>query len=208
MVTVWGRENSTNVKKVLWCLEELNLPYHSIPAGGQFGLTHDSEYLAMNPNGLVPCLHDDAHGLTLWESNTIVRYLAAEYGVGSLWLNEPAARAKGEKWMDWTATSLVGPHRGVFISLVRLAPEQQDQKLIENSIAECNKLFAIVDAELARKTWLGGDTFGLGDIALGPMIYNLFSLDIHWDEVPHLQRWYQQLIQRPAFQKKVMIGIS
>lgn len=208
MVTVWGRDNSTNVKKVLWCLEELNLPYRSIPAGGKFGVTESADYLAMNPNGLVPCLYDDSHGLTLWESNTIVRYLAAEYGAGSLWLNSPADRAKGEKWMDWAATALAGPHRGVFISLVRLPPEQQDRKLIENSIAECKQLFVILDAELARKNWLGGETFGVGDIALGPMIYNLLSLDIEWNDVPHLQRWYQQLTQRPAFQKKVMIGIS
>ena len=208
MITVWGRDNSTNVKKVLWCLEELNLSCRSIPAGGQFGLNHEAEYLAMNPNGLVPCLHDDAHGLTLWESNTIVRYLAAEYGAGSLWLNSPAARAKGEKWMDWTATTLAGPHRDVFISLVRFTPEQQDSKLIEKGIAACNQQFAIVDAELARTNWLGGDTFGPGDIALGPVIYNLFSLNIEWDSVPNLQRWYQQLTQRPAFQKKIMIGIS
>ena len=208
MITVWGRENSTNVKKVLWCLEELNLPYRSIPAGGKFGLTHDPDYLAMNPNGLVPCLYDDAHGLTLWESNTIVRYLAAEYGAGSLWLNSPAARARGEKWMDWVATSLAVPHAGVFISLVRHAPDQQDPELIARSMTQCNKLFAIVNAELAKNHWLGGETFGPGDIALGPIIYNLFNLDIKWDAVPHLQRWYQQLTERPAFQKRVSIGIS
>lgn len=208
MITVWGRNNSTNVKKALWCLEELSLPYRAIPAGGQFGLTHDADYLAMNPNGLVPCLHDDAHGLTLWESNTIVRYLAAEYGAGSLWLNSPSERARGEKWMDWVVGSLAEAHRGVFISLVRLTPEQQDPVLIEKSIAECNRLFSIVDMELAKTPWLGGETFGPGDIALGPVIYNLFNLNIEWDAMPHLQRWYQQLTERPLFQKIVMIGIS
>ncbi len=80
MITVWGRENSTNVKKVLWCLEELELPYNRIPAGGKYGINHDADYLEMNPNGLVPCLRDDETGLVLWESNTIVRYLAAQYG--------------------------------------------------------------------------------------------------------------------------------
>lgn len=208
MITVWGRENSTNVKKVLWCLEELNLPYRAIPAGGAFGITHDADYLAMNPNGLVPCLHDDAQGLTLWESNTIVRYLAAEYGEGLLWATRPATRATGEKWMDWAATALAGPHKGVFFSLVRQAPEERDAQLIEKSIAECRTLFTMLDTELARKKWLGGEAFGPGDIALGPIIYNLFSLNIEWDNLPHLQRWYQQLTQRPAFQTKVMIGIS
>ncbi|SMG09550.1 glutathione S-transferase family protein [Cedecea sp. NFIX57] len=208
MITVWGRDNSTNVKKVLWCLEELQLPYRSVPAGGKFGLTQDAEYLAMNPNGLVPCIYDDAHGLTLWESNTIVRYLAAEYGGDSLWVNSPAERAKGEKWMDWSATAVAGPYRGVYASLVRTPPEERDHKLIEQSIAACNKLFAIADAELAKQPWLGGEAFGLGDLAFGPQIYSLLNLDIPWDAVPNLQRWYQQLTQRPAFKKIVMIPLT
>ena len=208
MITVWGRDNSTNVKKVLWCLEELGVPYDSIPAGGKFGKTHDAEYLAMNPNALVPCIHDDATDLTLWESNTIVRYLAAQYGKGSLWIADPAARAHGEKWMDWTATSLTGPHRGVFISLVRLAPEQRDEKLIADSIDQCNALFAMADAELAKQPWLGGAEFGTADIALAPSVYNLFNLNIKWNDFPNLQRWYQQLTQRPAFKKVVMIPLS
>lgn len=208
MITVWGRDNSTNVKKVLWCLEELGVEYHSIPAGGKFGKTHDAEYLAMNPNALVPCIHDDSTNLTLWESNTIVRYLAAQYGKDSLWVSEPAARARGEKWMDWAGTALAGPHRGVFFSLVRTAPELRDEKLIADSIAQCNTLFAMVDAELAKQPWLGGDEFGTGDIALGPSTYNLLNLDIQWNDFPNLQRWYQQLAQRRAFKKVVMIPLS
>ena len=95
MITLWGRNNSTNVKKVRWVLEELDLPYQQILAGLEFGLNHDPEYLAMNPNGLVPLLKDDATGVVLWESNTIIRYLAAQYGVDRLWLAAPAQRAQG-----------------------------------------------------------------------------------------------------------------
>lgn len=208
MITVWGRDNSTNVKKVLWCLEELGVAYNSIPAGGKFGMTHDAEYLAMNPNALVPCLHDDAASLTLWESNTIVRYLAAQYGKDSLWQDDPATRAKGEKWMDWVATTLAAPYRGVFASLIRTPPEQRDQKLIEESIAHCDRLFAMLDNELANQTWLGGEAFSAADIALGPTIYALLNLDVKWQARLNLQRWYQQLTQRPAFQKVVMIPLS
>lgn len=208
MVTVWGRENSTNVKKVLWCLEELAVEYTAIPAGGKFGRTHDADYLAMNPNALVPCIHDDATDLILWESNTIVRYLAAQYGKDSLWVADPALRAAGEKWMDWAGTTLVEPYRGVFMSLVRTAPEQRDQRLIADSIAQCDALFSILDAELAKKPWLGGAEFGPADIALGPTIYALLNLDIAWGPHVSLHRWYQQLTQRPAFQKVVMIPLS
>lgn len=206
MITVWGRENSTNVKKVLWCLEELGLAYQSIPAGGQYGLNHSPDYLAMNPNGLVPCLRDD--DLTLWESNTIVRYLAARYGEGSLWAASPAQRASGEKWMDWSIATLSGPYRDVYISLIRTAPEQRDPAVIERGQQGCEAAFAILDAALEHQTWLGGEHFGPGDIALGPFIYGLFNLEIDWTPRPHLQRWYQQLCDRPAFSKVVMLPLS
>jgi len=206
MLTIWGRENSNNVRKVLWCAAELELSYTHINAGGAFGKVNEELYRSLNPNGLVPLLQDD--DFVLWESNTIVRYLAAQYGKDSLWIAEPAARARGEKWMDWTGTSLAGPHRGVFISLVRVAPEQRDEKMIADSIEQCNALFAMVDAELAKQPWLGGAEFSTADIALGPSIYNLLNLDIKWNDFPHLQRWYQQLTQRPAFKKVVMIPLS
>lgn len=97
MITLWGRNNSTNVKKVRWVLEELDLPYQQILAGLEFGLNHDPAYLAMNPNGLVPLLKDATTDVVLWESNTIIRYLAAQYGQNRLWVESPAERAQGEK---------------------------------------------------------------------------------------------------------------
>ena len=96
MITLWGRNNSTNVKKVLLTLEELELPYEQILAGREFGINHDADFLAMNPNGLVPLLRDDESDLILWESNAIVRYLAAQYGQKRLWIDSPARRAEAE----------------------------------------------------------------------------------------------------------------
>lgn len=103
MITLWGRNNSTNVKKVLWTLEELDLPFNQIMAGMAFGVNKDADYLAMNPNGLVPLLRDDETDATLWESNTIVRYLAAQYGQGRLWVeNRPSARRAKNGWTGQT----------------------------------------------------------------------------------------------------------
>lgn len=208
MITLWGRTNSTNVKKVRWCLAELGIGYDGIPVGGQYGGNHDADYLAMNPNGLVPCLKDDNTGLVLWESNAIVRYLAANYGADTLWPASAAVRATGDKWMDWVCSSFTGPFRGIFISLVRTPPEQRDQALIARSTTECQALFAILDNALANQTWLSGDNFGPGDIAVGPTIYGLLNLDVAWGEYPHLRRWYQQLTARPAFQETVMLPLS
>ncbi len=208
MITVWGRENSTNVKKVLWCLEELQLRYQRIPAGGQYGLNRDPAYLAMNPNGLVPCLRDEATGLVLWESHSIVRYLAAQYGQNTLWQAQPAARAVGEKWMDWTIGALTEPYRGVFISLVRTPAEQRDSALIARSTAECNTQLGIVDGTLAQQPWLSGAQFGLGDIAFGPVAYALLNLNLELTPYAHLQDWFARVSARPAFAKTVAIPLS
>ena len=102
MLKLWGRINSTNVRKALWCLEELEVPYTRIDAGGAFGVVGEAEYLAKNPNRLVPCLEDG--DLVLWESNAIVRYLVAQYGAGTLWGADPRQRAGADKWMDWVTS--------------------------------------------------------------------------------------------------------
>jgi Glutathione S-transferase len=153
MITLWGRNNSTNVKKVRWVLAELDLPYQQILAGLEYGLNHDPEYLAMNPNGLVPLLKDDANGLVLWESNAIIRYLAAQYGPTPLWVASPARRAQGEKWMDWANATLSPAHRPVLMGLVRTPLAQRDQASIDAAISACESLFAMLDDELAKHVW-------------------------------------------------------
>ena len=133
----------------------------------------------MNPNGLVPLLRDDETDATLWESNTIVRYLAAQYGQGRLWVENPAQRAQGEKWMDWANQTLSPTHRVI-----------------------------LMDDELAKQTWFSGDTFGVGDIAVAPFVWNLTNMGLSWTPRPHLQRWIQQLSERPAYRNVVMIPVT
>ncbi|ECG1193024.1 glutathione S-transferase family protein [Salmonella bongori] len=208
MITLWGRNNSTNVKKVLWTLEELELPYDQILAGGKFGINQDADYLAMNPNGLVPLLKDDETNLLLWESNTIVRYLAAQYGQNRLWVDSPARRAEGEKWMDWANQTLSPAHRVILMGLVRTPPEKRDRAAIEAGIEKCDSLFALLDDALARQPWFSGENFGTGDIAIAPFVYNLLNVGLNWTPRPNLERWYQQLTERPAFRKVVMIPVT
>lgn len=206
MLTIWGRDNSTNVKKVLWCADELQLSYSHIPIGGAYGKNHDAAYLAMNPNGLVPCIQDG--DLVLWESNTIVRYLAAQYGEGSLWQADNAARAAAEKWMDWNSTALAGVFRMVFLNMVRTAPGQRDMQAVAQGMGECEKLFAIADRALAQQPFLSGEQFGIGDMPLGCFAYAWYNMAIERQKHPNLERWYQQLCARPAFQRRVAIALS
>ncbi|HDL7749005.1 TPA: glutathione S-transferase [Yersinia enterocolitica] len=206
MLTVWGRNNSTNVKKVLWSLEELGVSYERVDVGGQYGKLNDPLYRSLNPNGLIPCLQDG--DFILWESNTIVRYLAAQYGDNALYLPEAKQRAAAEKWMDWATSSVVEPFKAVFIGLVRTAPELQDKAKIAHGIDQLNALMAIADEALSKQTYLSGDKFGIGDIPLGCLAYAWFNLPIERPELPHLQRWYQSLTHRAAFQKVIDIGLS
>ncbi len=206
MVTLWGRNNSTNVKKVRWTLAELNLPYEQIMAGQSFGVNRDAAYLALNPNGLVPMLKDGDD--VLWESNTIVRYLAAQYGADSLWQASPIQRAKSEKWMDWANETLSPVHRKILFGLVRTPAEQRNMAEIEAAIEACEPLLDILESTLAKQTWLSGETFGVGDIAVAPFVYNLLETVKTWQPRPHLARWYQQLAERPAFRDVVMIPVS
>src|SRR6516164_55211 len=108
MIKIWGRNTSVNVQKVMWAVGELELPHERIDVGGAFGKNKEPAYLAMNPNGLVPTLEED-DGFLLWESNSIVRYLAAKYGAGKLEPADMHARARASSWMDWQLTG-AHPH--------------------------------------------------------------------------------------------------
>lgn len=206
MLKIWGRSNSTNVKKVVWCVEELAIPYERIDAGGAFGVVNEDDYKAKNPNALVPCLEDG--GVVLWESNAVVRYLAAKHGVGTLWAEDPAERAVGDKWMDWTTSSIAGPFRDVFWNMVRMAPEKRDMEAVAKGIATCGTLLARADKALADAPYLSGDTFRMGDIPLGCFIYAWFEMPIERPDLPSLAAWYERLKARPAFQKAVAIPLT
>ena len=208
MITLWGRNNSTNVKKVLWTLEELDLPFNQIMAGMAFGVNKEADYLAMNPNGLVPLLRDDETDATLWESNTIVRYLAAQYGQGRLWVENPARRAQGEKWMDWANQTPPPTHRVILMGLIRTPEAERDYPAIHAAQDACENLFAMMDDELAKHAWFSGEAFGTGDIAVAPFVWNLTNMGLKWTPRPHLERWLKQLSDRPAYRNVVMIPVT
>ena len=128
--SIWGRANSVNVQKVLWCLRELDLSYRRIDAGMAFGKNNEPEYLAMNPNGRVPTLVDGDY--VLWESNSVMRYLCMAYGKGSpIYPHAPKARAAVDRWLDWTLSTLQPVDRPVFWALVRTPPEKRDMVAIQ-----------------------------------------------------------------------------
>lgn len=203
---IWGRINSSNVRKVLWCAEELGLAYEHINAGGAFGVVNEPDYLAMNPNGLVPCLQDG--DMILWESNAIVRYLARQYGREPFAPLSPAVWAQADKWMDWASLSFSSPYRDLVWNLLRCAPEQRNEAAIEHGKQACARFMAMADAALQRQPFLSGTHFGIGDIPLGCIAYAWFSLPIERPALESLSSWYARLCERPAYQKAVMTALT
>jgi glutathione S-transferase len=129
-ITIWGRANSVNVQKVLWCLSELDLAYERIDAGMAFGRNHEPEYLAMNPNARVPTLVDGDY--VLWESHSIMRYLVLAHRPDStIYPQAPKRRAGVDRWLDWVLSTVQPADRPVFWGLVRTPPEQRDMVAIQ-----------------------------------------------------------------------------
>ncbi|HSH08297.1 MAG TPA: glutathione S-transferase family protein [Burkholderiales bacterium] len=205
MLKIWGRTNSVNVKKALWALEELRVPYQRIDAGLQYGVVNTPEYRAMNPNGLVPTIDDE--GFILWESHAIVRYLCAKHGAGSLWPDDLRVRADSDRWMDWAFT-FAAVLRPVFWNLIRTPPEKRAHKLIEEGAQKAGELATYVDARLADRPYLAGDSLTMGDIPLGCHLQLWFRLDIARPAVPKLRGWFERLCARPAYAKIVDIALS
>ncbi|MBB4610157.1 glutathione S-transferase family protein [Sphingomonas yabuuchiae] len=203
MLTIWGRINSHNVKKVVWLAEEMGLAYDRRDVGGPFGM--DEGYRALNPNALIPTIEDD--GFVLWESNSILRYLAATRGGEAFYPVDPQARASIERWMDWGFT-WADAIRPIFFQMVRTAPEARDTALIERSVARAAGLSAILDDVLARQEWLSGGSFGIGDIPVAAYANTWFQLPVERPSRPNLERWYAALRERAPFRDVVMIPLS
>jgi glutathione S-transferase len=206
MLKIWGRKNSSNVRKALWCAEEAGIAYERVEAGGAFGVVGQPEYLARNPNGRVPMIEDG--DLVLWESNAIVRYLAAAYAPGSLYPEDPASRACGDKWMDWTTSSFAGEFRDLFWGTLRTPVEQRNEAVIEAARQRCIALLALPEKALGEQPYLSGEHFAMGDIPLGSFIYAWFEMPIERPPQPNLQAWYARFCERPAYRRAVMTELT
>ena len=163
MLRIWGRLSSVNVQKVVWCADELGLAYERIDAGGKFGVNDTPGYLAMNPNGLVPVIEED--GFVLYESNAIVRYLAARAGA-ALFPADLRQRADVDRWMEWQSTNYTPAMGPAFWQLVRTPEAQRDRAAIEASRAKSEKLTGVLVAHLAKRRYLSGDAFSAADLVV------------------------------------------
>lgn len=210
MMKIYGRLSSLNVQKVIWCLGELGLSegkdYERIDAGLTFGVNTTPEYLAMNPNGLVPTLVDGDY--VLWESHAIVRFLAAQYGMGSLMPIDLHVRADSERWMDWMLGTLAPNLTTAFVGLVRTPEEKQDMAAIKRAFQESSRLLAILDGTLKERLFCAGSDLTVGDLPLGVAVHRWIMLGNTYPEqlgtapdYPSLMQWHRRISERPAFRQ-------
>ena len=207
MIKVLGRRTSSNVQHVLWCLAELGLDCEQLDYGHSYGGVDTPEYLAMNPNGLVPVLID-GDDAPLFESAAIARYLATKYGDGgAFWPSDLAKRAQIDKWAEWgknTWAHAVG--QGVFWPLVRTLPQDRDPVRIEAGIKAMNKTAGILNERLSKTTFIAGEDFTLADLSAGYMLYRYFTIDFDRQDFPAIDAYYARLKARPAYAEHVMIS--
>lgn len=198
MLRVLGRGTSGNVQKVVWLLEEMGQPYAREDYGRQFGNTADAAYLALNPSGKVPTLVDG--DVVVWESNSILRYLANKTPT-PLYPTDPAARSRVERWMDWLLASLNGPYVAIFKESKKAEAERAPSFAADAK--ELKAHLALLNGAMAGEKWVAGGSMSLADIALGPIVHRCLDFPIDVSGLETLQAWRTSIAGRPAFKKAI-----
>jgi len=196
MLKIWGRLSSINVRKVVLAAQELGLPFERVDAGLSFGIVRTPEYLAKNPNALVPVVEDDQ--VQLWESNVIVRYLCARHAPDTLYPLALPARFDAERWMDWQQTTMNPAGRPAFMQWIRTPADRRDPQVIAQSVAATEPLLTLLDQHLSRQPFMTGDRLTMADLPLACEVHRWLNLPQPRTERPHLDRWYAAMLARPS----------
>lgn len=206
MLKIWGRKNSINVQKVMWAVGELGIAAERIDAGMSHGIVSEPWYATYNPNRLVPTIDDG--GVVLWESNVIVRYLAAKHALGSLMPADPIARAKADMWMDWQQNTVMQGLSPLFLGLIRTPPDKRDADALRTASQAVEAAMRVLDHHLADGAFVGGDHLTVADIPVGCVTYRWYALPVEHADLPSLRAWYDRLTRRPAFVEHVMLPLT
>jgi glutathione S-transferase len=206
MLRVWGRKTSSNVQALMWCIGELELPFHRYDVGHKFGGTDTDEFQRLNPNRTVPVLQDGSNP-PLWETGSILRYLAGQYGDGNFWPTDFIQRAEVDKWAEWSKINVAQEFTvPVFWRFVRTAEKDRDPIAVRHAIDALEGKLLIAEARLKCQRYLVGEMFSLADIQFGHILYRYFDIDIDRADLPALAGYYARLTERPAFNEHVMVS--
>jgi glutathione S-transferase len=205
MITIYGRTTAWNVRKVLFFLEDVGIPYERLDYGRGFSPTNTPEFLALNPNAMVPVLADG--GTVIWESHTILRYLAAKNGPESYYPSNLERRAVTDQWLDWKIAHVTPAIRPLFFRHFLKMGEFTDREVQEGE-AECARLFTILDGQLAKTgAYVAGPDITIADSSIGMAVHRWLNLPLKRPAVPHIERYYEMLSRLPSYEKTVKIGM-
>jgi glutathione S-transferase len=200
---LFARRTSSNCQKVLWFLGELGSEYELVPTGGDAGGLDAPAYRALNPNGRVPTLVDG--GVVIWESHSILRYLAARYAPARFWSDDPAERSCFERWMDWSQAQLDASFMSLFWGYWRTPEADRDESQNRLHRARCRHYMTVLDAALVERRYLLGDDLSLADVPAGALMYRYANLGATDPLLPNVARWYAALCERAPFRAHVML---
>lgn len=206
MIEVWGRKNAYNVQKVIWALHELDLEYTHHDVGSKPGDLDSDEFLSKNLHSRIPVLLDQDE--FIWESNTIVRYLASTYSKGVLWNENPKSRTRAERWMDWELATLQPDFIDLFWDYYRTPENERDYSKISASQQRCALHFSKLNQHLNKHSYIAGNSFTMGDIPCATSLYRYFSMGLNVEQPEHVITWYKRLSERKAFQKCIMVSFN
>lgn len=203
---LFARRTSSNSQKVLWFLGELEIDYEFIATGGDAGGLDTLEYLALNPNGRVPTLVDG--DLPIWESHTILRYLAATYGADTYWSEDAAWRSQVDRWMDWSQSQFDASFMALFWGYYRTPEAKRNTQANQRFAKQCQASILLLDSCLSDRDYLAGDHLSLADICIGALMYRYGNLDVTDALPPEVAKWYGRLCERKSFQSHVMLAFD
>lgn len=198
MLKILGKASSINVRKVLWLCDELDIPFRREDWGDGFRSTHEAEFLALNPNAMVPVIQEG--DFVMWESNAIIRYLANAHGGEWLYPQQPRDRAPVDQWIDWQATELNTSWRYAFMALVRNSPAHQDPRLIAAACKGWSFTMGILNQQLEKTGhFVAGKAFTLADIPLGLSVNRWYETPMDHPDLPAVRAYYERLTERRAY---------
>ena len=206
MLTIWGRPSAYNFQKVHWFLEELGVEYQHVNVGGSTGGLDTDEFLGMNPNGRIPVIRDDE--TIIWESNSVLRYLAAKYGAKKYWDDSPAKRSEFERWMDWELSTLQPLFIGLFWDYYRTPEAQRDEEKIEHHRQQLEQYIDLLNLHLEENEYVSGEEFGLGDVCVGACFYRYFNMGLEPSRPKRVSEWYARLSNMPSYQQVIQVPFS
>lgn len=187
-------------------LEEIRVVYEQIQVGGRYGRLNTMEFAQKNPRKKIPVIND-GEGY-IYESHTIIRFLAAKYSSKVLWNDSPFKRTLIERWMDWSQTAFQPSFMGLFWGYYRMPKAKQDLRLINNSLLECDEHLKLLNFQLEKRSFLSGEQFSIADITCGAILYRLRNMGLEVELPPRVQEWYQLIKKRPGYKKWIVKDFS